>query len=251
MRSDVIERLFSLFTSADRAEAIAGDLTEERDRRGPAWFWLHVASVTCVLWRNAAAEAPWQLLALTFVASLMLMVPALAGAASVGLFPQWLGSPINWVTLSFFWWGGALWIGTAVVAIAPRRGMAACATLVLIGEALLLASGITAGFRALSHPVVLMFFVIALGGAVPLLAGAAIARRRAMTSVIMLCMLSVASSASAQQAEWRDPSAHAVKLVTVDTDVQLEVLDWGGSGPALVLLSGLGGTAHQYDDFAQ
>lgn len=59
-----------------------------------------------------------------------------------------------------------------------------------------------------------------------------------------------ATSASPQQIEWKDPSPHAVKFVTVDEDVQLEVLDWGGSGPPLVLLSGLGGTAHQYDDFA-
>jgi pimeloyl-ACP methyl ester carboxylesterase len=250
MRSDVIERLFSLFTSADRAEAIAGDLTEERDRRGPAWFWLHVARVTCVLWRNAAADALWKWLAVTSVASLILMAPALAGAASVALFPQWLGSPINWVTLFLFWWGGAFWTGAAVVAIAPRRGMAACATLALVGEALLLAIGITAGFRVLSRPLVLMFFVIALGVAVPLLAGAALARWRAMRAIAMLCVFSAASSASALQTEWRDPSPHAAKLVTVDTDVQLEVLDWGGSGPALVLLPGLGATAHQYDDLA-
>jgi non-heme chloroperoxidase len=39
-------------------------------------------------------------------------------------------------------------------------------------------------------------------------------------------------------------------MVTVDDDVQLEVLDWGGSGPALVLLAGLGDTAHVFDDLA-
>jgi non-heme chloroperoxidase len=41
-----------------------------------------------------------------------------------------------------------------------------------------------------------------------------------------------------------------VKLVTVETDVQLEVLDWGGSGPALLLLAGGGDTAHVFDDLA-
>jgi pimeloyl-ACP methyl ester carboxylesterase len=41
-----------------------------------------------------------------------------------------------------------------------------------------------------------------------------------------------------------------VKLVTVDTNVQLEVLDWGGSGPALLLLAGGGDTAHVFDDLA-
>jgi hypothetical protein len=51
-------------------------------------------------------------------------------------------------------------------------------------------------------------------------------------------------------AVWCDPSTHKVRFVTVDRDVRLEVLDWGGSGPPLVLLTGLGGTAHGFDDFA-
>ena len=51
-------------------------------------------------------------------------------------------------------------------------------------------------------------------------------------------------------AVWRDPSPHNVRFETVDHQVRLEVLDWGGSGPPLVLLTGLGGTAHGFDDFA-
>jgi len=47
-----------------------------------------------------------------------------------------------------------------------------------------------------------------------------------------------------------DPSPHAVQFVTVDKDVKLEVLDWGGSGRPLVLLAGLGNTAHIFDKFA-
>jgi pimeloyl-ACP methyl ester carboxylesterase len=43
---------------------------------------------------------------------------------------------------------------------------------------------------------------------------------------------------------WTDPSPHKVQLVTVDEDVRLEVLDWGGSGRPLVFIPGLG------DDFA-
>ena len=67
----------------------------------------------------------------------------------------------------------------------------------------------------------------------------------------VLCgLLGVATPASPQQTEWKDPSPHAVKRVTVDTDVQLEVLDWGGSGQALVLLAGGGDTAHVFDDLA-
>ena len=43
----------------------------------------------------------------------------------------------------------------------------------------------------------------------------------------------------------------AVQRVTVEPGVQLEVLDWGGSGRPLVFLSGLGDTAHVYNDFAR
>jgi non-heme chloroperoxidase len=70
-------------------------------------------------------------------------------------------------------------------------------------------------------------------------------------SLYGLCgLLAVATPASPQQMEWKDPSPHVVKRVTVDTDVQLEVLDWGGSGRELVLLAGGGDTAHVFDDLA-
>jgi non-heme chloroperoxidase len=53
-----------------------------------------------------------------------------------------------------------------------------------------------------------------------------------------------------KQAVWHDSSPHKIQFITVDRDVKLEVLDWGGSGRPLVLLSGLGNTAHVFDDFA-
>src|SRR5207253_22448 len=49
---------------------------------------------------------------------------------------------------------------------------------------------------------------------------------------------------------WKDPSPHTAQFVTVDNNVKLEVLDWGGSGRPLVLLTGLGNTAHIFDKFA-
>jgi non-heme chloroperoxidase len=49
---------------------------------------------------------------------------------------------------------------------------------------------------------------------------------------------------------WTDPSPHRVRLVSVAPRVRLEVLDWGGSGPPLVFLSGLQDVAHGFDDFA-
>ncbi len=51
-------------------------------------------------------------------------------------------------------------------------------------------------------------------------------------------------------APWSDPSPHQVQFVTVDENVKLEVLDWGGSGRPLVFIPGLGNTAHVFDDFA-
>jgi len=52
------------------------------------------------------------------------------------------------------------------------------------------------------------------------------------------------------QTEWKDPSPHSTQLVTVDKDVKLEVVDWGGKGRPVVFLAGLGNTAHVFDKFA-
>jgi non-heme chloroperoxidase len=56
--------------------------------------------------------------------------------------------------------------------------------------------------------------------------------------------------ATAKTAWVIDPSPHKVQFVTVDKNVKLEVLDWGGNGPPLILLSGGGDTAHVFDKFA-
>lgn len=40
------------------------------------------------------------------------------------------------------------------------------------------------------------------------------------------------------------------QLITVAPGVSLEVIDWGGSGPPLIFLAGLGNTAHVFDNFA-
>lgn len=57
---------------------------------------------------------------------------------------------------------------------------------------------------------------------------------------------------AARKDEWAiDPSPHKVQFVTVQPGVALEVLDWGGAGPPLIFLSGLGGTGHSFDGFAE
>jgi pimeloyl-ACP methyl ester carboxylesterase len=48
---------------------------------------------------------------------------------------------------------------------------------------------------------------------------------------------------------WTDNSPHKVGFVTVN-GVRLHYLDWGGSGPVLILVHGYGQTPHVYDDLA-
>lgn len=48
---------------------------------------------------------------------------------------------------------------------------------------------------------------------------------------------------------WLRPT-YKTKFIAVDKNVQLEVLDWGGSGRPLVFLAGRGGTAHSFEKFA-
>ena len=68
----------------------------------------------------------------------------------------------------------------------------------------------------------------------------------------LLTLLAVSAFACAQESSpWHDPSRHTVQFITVDEGVQLEVLDWGGTGRPVVLLAGLGFTAHVFDGFAE
>ena len=60
-----------------------------------------------------------------------------------------------------------------------------------------------------------------------------------------------ANGCAEQIAPWHDPPKHKIQFVTVEEGVRLEVLDWGGSGRAIVLLAGRGSTAHVFDGFAE
>jgi len=55
---------------------------------------------------------------------------------------------------------------------------------------------------------------------------------------------------STQETAWTDASPHKAQFIRVEKNVKLEVLDWGGSGKPLVLLAGLGNSAHIFDKFA-
>jgi hypothetical protein len=166
--------------------------------------------------------------------------------------------------LPLVWWGGALWVGASLVACAPRRGMAACASLAVGGEALLIGLGGPAVWSDPGNGDFVLFCTTALIAPMPLLIGAAVARRRLVACAALLgsgsmthrlayalCgLLAVATPPSPQQTDWKGPSPHVVKLVTVDTDVQLEVLDWGGSGPAPSCWREVVLRRHVFDDLA-
>ena len=82
-----------------------------------------------------------------------------------------------------------------------------------------------------------------------------------MTRLLRLSLLGVAAllMLAAPTAVWAtdhkpaacaDHTPHKVRFVKVAPGVELEVLDWGGKGKAMVLLAGGGDNAHVYDQFA-
>jgi pimeloyl-ACP methyl ester carboxylesterase len=69
--------------------------------------------------------------------------------------------------------------------------------------------------------------------------------------MIFLCIVaSIVGTSTASAEDWHDPSPHKIRFVTVQPGVKIETLDWGGAGRPLILIAGLGGTAHGFDDFA-
>lgn len=67
--------------------------------------------------------------------------------------------------------------------------------------------------------------------------------RHAITLLIVTALI------GQDTANWRDPSPHQVRFVTVDPSVRLEVLDWGGTGRP-ILFVGCYFSAHVYDEIA-
>jgi pimeloyl-ACP methyl ester carboxylesterase len=67
---------------------------------------------------------------------------------------------------------------------------------------------------------------------------------------VQTCPLPDPGAGGLAASSWHDSAPHQVHSVAVGAGVQLEVLDFGGSGPPIVLLPGLGATAHSYDELA-
>jgi hypothetical protein len=72
--------------------------------------------------------------------------------------------------------------------------------------------------------------------------------RSALTLGVLL--LIGGSRVLGQTATHVDTSGHHTWSVRSTPEVTLEVLDWAGNGPPLVMLPGLGNTAHVFDHFA-
>ena len=64
------------------------------------------------------------------------------------------------------------------------------------------------------------------------------------------CPLPLPGTNVFQQSSWRDPAPHESSSISVQDGVQLEVLDFGGEGSPILLLPGLGATAHSFDELA-
>ena len=58
-----------------------------------------------------------------------------------------------------------------------------------------------------------------------------------------------AALGAAPQDTWTDKSPHKTGFITAN-GVRFHYLDWGGKGDAILLLHGLGNTAHIFDDLA-
>lgn len=73
-----------------------------------------------------------------------------------------------------------------------------------------------------------------------------------MLFLSLLLGIAMASTLSAQNipAQVADSKGPTARIMPVERGVSLEVLDWGGTGRPLVLLTGLGDDAHIFDKFA-
>lgn len=126
--------LLTLFTSPERAESIQGDLMEEAQSRGRAWFWSQMIRTTGALCWKGIARSPLAILGLTLSGGAVWVLATgilVAGVVAIELVFQSLGVPVNirflWVFLL-----GALSAGIILGQAAPIRGMHASVVLAVV-----------------------------------------------------------------------------------------------------------------------
>ena len=69
-------------------------------------------------------------------------------------------------------------------------------------------------------------------------------------AAVLLSLLTIVLRSAAQPPPSAPSTNPAVQLLQTEPGIHIQVLDWGGSGPPLVLLAGLGGTAEGFQSFA-
>ncbi len=72
-------------------------------------------------------------------------------------------------------------------------------------------------------------------------------QRISISLLLLLTLLTL--GACRKHAAWSDTAAHKSGFVTAN-GIRLNYLDWGGSGPVLILIHGLADNPHIYDDLA-
>jgi hypothetical protein len=174
------QRLLSLFTSPECAEAIAGDFAEGRATHGSAWFWRQTLTTAISLGGHALTSAPLASARLLAAGSVLFGALAFTGFAPTALlvFPGGIAASAQWIWLSLAWWSAAFFTGFMLVRLSPERGMAASVVLALMGEAAMIALRLTVLDGDVMRTPVEVFLSIAMFTAVPLLMGSASARRR-------------------------------------------------------------------------
>lgn len=178
------ERLLSLFTSPDSAAGIVGDLSEERGQRGSMWFWRQVLGTMLSLCRGVLFESPLVVVPLVIAGYVLLQAIYLGimyGELYLllnGFQPTYVSSKV-FISLAtpLLYWTGTLLVGMALVAVAKRRGMVACAIL----AALVLLSSMRIAVYANVLPIlslITIWLIMSLGVSALLLLGGAMIRRR-------------------------------------------------------------------------
>ena len=73
---------------------------------------------------------------------------------------------------------------------------------------------------------------------------------RALSAALLLAAAAACAAPSLSPAPFADTAAHRASRIAAAPGVRIEVLDWGGTGPALVFLAGGSNTGHMFDTFA-
>ena len=119
------QRLLSLFTSPECAEAIAGDFAEARGHRGALWFWRQVLTTAIALCGHALTSAPLRSVGLLSAGTVLFGALAFTGFAPTALlmFPGGVAAAAQWIWLSLAWWNAIISLGGAalITLLASRR----------------------------------------------------------------------------------------------------------------------------------